>query len=354
MLYVSATNPQALYTAQQTMSLPYAADGSPFVPLRVPEYDQEELAELLALPFLDCVCRVINRFLPVWLQAERLRDLGFTDPETLPVRHKVILAQVYDRLTGQYRGIKAKLLKSMGCRVSVDSAWPEVAVDIGLLFGLYGHLRRNRRICHGEEMHLAMSASGFCLPLAAALAREMGLPVGTCLCVCSGNTTPRELLHRGEVRLEARQRDCMTNTLNTDSLRNLERLILFRIGQDAAAHFCQTVDHGGVFALSKEEHLRLRQGFGFSVVDAERAISMIPRVYHNTSCLLSPHSAMIYSGLMDYRAADGEVGTVVLLAEESPMKWGEVVLKAMHIPVESITGQIEALETEAAKGRKVN
>ena len=71
MLYVSATNPRALYTAQQTMSLPYAADGSPFVPLRVPEYDQEELAELLALPFLDCVCRVINRFLPVWLPVRR-------------------------------------------------------------------------------------------------------------------------------------------------------------------------------------------------------------------------------------------------------------------------------------------
>lgn len=352
MLYVSATDPRAMYTAQQTMGLSCAADGSPFVPLRLPEYDREELTELLALPFLDCVCRVINRFFPVWLRAERLKELGFTDPEAFSVRHKVILVQMYDRKTGHYRGIKAKLLEWMGCRVTGDSTWPGVAVDIGWLFGLYGHLRRKGLLCHGERMNLALSATGFCLPVAVALSREMGLPMGSCLCVCGGNTMPRELLHRGEVRLETLHRDSKTTIRDDNSAWNMERLMLYRLGRDVAVRYEQTVNHGGVFTLTAEEHLYLRQGFGVSVVGAARAMSMIPRVYRNASCLLSPHSAMIYSGLMDYRSADGENGTAVLLAEESPMKWGEAVLKAMNIPVESVTGQIEALELKAAKGRK--
>lgn len=352
MLYVSTTDHRVMYTAQQTMGLPCAADGSPFVPLHLPEYDGEELTELLALPFWECVCRIINRFFPVWLQGERLKELGFADPEAFPVRHKVILARMYDRMTGHYRGMKGKLLELMGCTVSGDSLWPEVAVDIAALFGLYGLLRRSGLISHGGRMNLAVSASGFCLPTAVALAREMGLPVGTCLCVFGGNTMTRELLHRGEVRPEVLHRDGKTTIGDDHSARNMERLILVRLGPDTASRYRKTIGCGGVFTLTPEEHLRLRQGFGLSVVGASRAVSMIPRVYRNASCLLSPHSAMIYSGLMDYRSADGEKGTAVLFAEESPMKWGELVLNAMNIPVESITGQIEALEMKAEKGRK--
>ena len=42
----------------------------------------------------------------------------------------------------------------------------------------------------------------------------------------------------------------------------------------------------------------------------------------------------------------------LLLAEESPLRWGEEVLTALGKPAENIVGQIDGLEREAALRRR--
>ena len=61
---------------------------------------------------------------------------------------------------------------------------------------------------------------------------------------------------------------------------------------------------------------------------------------------------MVYSGLMDYRALAGEGTPALLVAEESPLRWGEEVLTALDMPVENIVGQIDSLQRQAALRRR--
>ena len=62
--------------------------------------------------------------------------------------------------------------------------------------------------------------------------------------------------------------------------------------------------------------------------------------------------ALVYGGLMDYRALAGEGTPALLLAEESPLRWGEEVLASLGKPVENIVGQIDGLQRQAALHRE--
>lgn len=350
MLYVSTRDPLTTYTAQYTMSHLTPDCGGLFVPMRLPEYDKETLRQLVGLPFWDCVCKIINQFLPVRLCSEDFRGAAFPIPGLHAIRHKVAVVELWDKQSGCFSGLRNRILSAINCVSNGAEFWPELAIDVALIFGIYGLLCRDEQYAVDESMNLAVSAREFLLPVAAVYARRMGLPVGVCVCVCNENSIPWDLLHRGEVKL-----DDTTTTLSNRVVSapvNMERLIYERLGAQATKEYVSKLARRAVFTLEPEDHLRLRQGLSVSVVGAHRAMAMIPRIYHNSAYLLSPHSAMIYSGLMDHRAAGGEGTATVLLAEESPLRWGEYVLKAMKIPVESVTGQISALESKAAEIRK--
>ena len=174
------------------------------------------------------------------------------------------------------------------------------------------------------------------MPMAAWYARRMGLPVGDVICACNDNGSPWELLHRGELRLSG---DCLPTRLPLLDVGlpcNLERLICQALGSAVAAHYCQARSRRGTFTLNPEQHANLRAGFFVGVVGAD----------------LSPYSALVYSGLMDYRALAGEGTPALLVAEESPLRWGEEVLTALDMPVENIVGQIDSLQRQAALRRR--
>ncbi len=101
-----------------------------------------------------------------------------------------------------------------------------------------------------------------------------------------------------------------------------------------------------------EQQASLRAGFSVSVVSADRPGALIPRIFSTSDYLLSPYGALVYGGLMDYRALTGEGAPALLLAEESPLRWGEEVLTALGKPAENIVGQIDGLEREAALRRR--
>lgn len=352
MLYVSTRDSHAIYTAQQTMFRLNADDGGLFVPLRLPEYGLDELAQLLKLSFWNCVCQVLNRFFPVRLCPESFGEGELPVPEAFSIRHKILVVPLWDRLTGQFRGMQNRILTAMGSAVAGAQSWPEMAVDVALLFGVYGLLCHCGMIFQGDPVNLAVSAAGFQLPVAAVYARQMGIPIGVCVCVGNENSMLWDLLHRGEAKLDSQSEGDGSAGQERGAPRNLERLVCTRLGPELTGEYVRTLQRRGLYTLEPKNHLQLRQGLSVSMVGGQRALSMIPRIYRNADCLFSPHSAMIYSGLMDYRATGGEGSTTVLLAEESPLRWGECVLKAMRIPVESVTGQISALEARAAERRK--
>ena len=352
MLYVTTLDRTVTYTAQATLERATGPDGGLFIPLTLPQYDAAALAALLALPFWDCVAGVLNQFFPLRLQGGELQGPDGILPEPVFIRRKIAVAELWDRKTGSFQGLRACLCDRLGSRLRSRGNWPFVALDVALLFGLYGSLCRSGWLRVGAPVHLAVASGEFTMPMAAWYARRMGLPVGDVICACNDNGSPWELLHRGELRLSG---DCLPTRLPLLDVGlpcNLERLICQALGPAVAAHYCQARSRRGTFTLNPEQHANLRAGFFVGVVGADRANGLIPRILSTSDYLLSPYSALVYSGLMDYRALAGEGTPALLVAEESPLRWGEEVLTALDMPVENIVGQIDSLQRQAALRRR--
>lgn len=352
MLYVTTLDRSATFTAQATLEKAAGPDGGLFAPLSLPRYTGKSLRTLLEQPFWDCAAAILNQFFPLRLSGKALQGGELVAPETVLIRHKIAVAELWDHKSGSFRGLQALLLDRMGCRGRTRDMWPLVAMDVALLFGLYGALSKSGWIALGEPVNLAVASGEFTTPMAAWYAKKMGLPLGTVICVCNENGTPWELLHRGELRAEGSSVATGLPLLDVGLPCNLERLIFEVLGPQSVAAYCIALRRKGVFSLDPEQQAALREGFAVSVVGEARAKSLIPHLYHTVDYMMSPYTALIYNGLMDFRSLEGEGTPALLLAEESPLIWGGDVLAALGIPVENIVAQIAALQEQAKARRK--
>ena len=352
MLYITTLNGAITYPAPATLERATGTDGGLFCPMNLPRYDPAGLMALVQLPAADCVASVLNQFFPVSLRGEDLVSEGKLLPEPVFIRHKIAVAELWDRKTGGYAGMQADLCARLGSRLRARGNWPFVAVNIALLFGIYGDLCRSGWLQIGDTVHLAVAAGEFTMPMAAWYARKMGLPLGEIICVCNDNGAAWELLHRGETRLDGSVVKTGLPMLDIGLPCNLERLVFHVLGSHVAADYAAARARRGVFALNPEQQANLREGLSVSVVGAARANGLIPRIFGTSDYLLSPYTALVYSGLMDFRALGGEGTPALLLAEESPLRWGEAVLHALHLPVENLVSQIGRLQSQAATRRR--
>lgn len=352
MLYVTTRMNSATYTAQATLERATGPDGGLFCPLALPEYRGEALYALLRRDFWDCTAEVLNQFFPVRLKGEDFRELEI--PATVFIRHKIAVAELWDRRSGGFGGLQSTLCAKLGSPLRSRGNWPYVAVNVALLFGVYGAVCRAGWVRIGEPVHLALACGEFTMPLAAWYARRMGLPLGTVIPVCNENGVTWELLHRGEARLDGAVTKSALPLLDVGLPCNLERLVAQSLGPQAAEDYIAARTRGRSFSLNPEQQATAREGFSVSVTGTARAGALIPRIYKTSDYLLSPCTALVYAGLMDFRSLEGEGTPTILLAEESPLKWGEDVLKALGLPTENLTARIGQLQAQAAARRKVD
>ena len=79
-----------------------------------------------------------------------------------------------------------------------------------------------------------------------------------------------------------------------------------------------------------------------NVIRRQRAETIVRNVYKTNSYLMVPSVAFAYGSLQDYRAAHGETGAAMILAEESPLVDLQVMEKLLGMPAEDIQKMIEA------------
>ncbi|MBS5671923.1 MAG: hypothetical protein KHX25_07580, partial [Firmicutes bacterium] len=187
MLYVTTLDRTVTYTAQATLERATGPDGGLFVPMTLPQYDRKGLAALVALPFWECVAEILNQFFPLRLRGCDLQEPEGVCPEPVYIRYKIAVAELWDRKTGSFQGLRCGLCDRLGSKLRSRGNWPFVAVDIALLFGLYGALCRSGWLRLGETVQLAAASGEFTMAVAAWYARRMGLPLGDVICVCNDN-----------------------------------------------------------------------------------------------------------------------------------------------------------------------
>lgn len=334
MLYATTRSKVATYTAQRALKEERAPDGGYYVPTAWPQYDREALEALLKEPAAGIVASILNDFFK--------KDLGKLDVEfalgkrffgITDISHRIFIGELWRCSDWSFEGVCRRLAR----RVSSDlgavepGAWTRIACRIAMLFAFFGELYKRKLLPWFEEADVAVMTADFEGPFAAHAARKMGLPVGEVICCCNDNGGVWELLNQGQMKLGARVRPTMTPDCDRAVPGALELLIHDRMEWDDVEKFVELAKKGGTWYLSAEEHRHLRQGISAAVVGDSRIRLAIPNLYKTNGYILCPYSALVYTGLMDYRSHPGKRRAALMLTEYDPRQSRETVIRALAI-----------------------
>ncbi len=335
MLYVTTRVSQDAFTANRALTENRCPEGGFFVPIRMPRYDQQQIAGLAEKSFSQNMADNLNLFFGTKLDGFGLEfGIGRYAVKLVPLSGKITVAESwhnptwrFDRLIG---GVE-KVIRQSDQINKEPSDWLSIAARIAVLFGIYGELLKNGTLKLHQKLDIAVPSGNFSALMAAWYARSCGLPIGTIVCCCNENSNLWNLLHKGEIRTDVPVSATHTPDCDYTVPTDLERLIFGALGRRETARFCETCRTGGVYALESEQMNRLREDLFVSVVSSKRMASTIPNLYKTTGFLADPYTALAYSGLTDYRASAGEGRLGLILSEESPAFSLQLIAEAMNI-----------------------
>ncbi len=314
MLYATTRSKVDTYTARRALKEERSPDGGLYVPTQLPRFSQDELEELLGLPGPEVVAKILNRFFNTRLAGMEVsfalgrRFYGFAH-----LGRRVIVGELWRNIDGSLEGL-CRRLTTMICAergMCSPGLWMRLACRVALAFALFGELYREERVL--EPVEVAVRTGAFEGPYALWLARQMGLPVGTILCCSEEDGFIWDLMKRGQMRGRMPQ--------------VLELYFHTVLGWDGGRFEAMTRTH----FFTEEEQCILSRGFAVAVVGAERARRAMPNVYHSFDYILCPEGALVYAGVEDYRSHSGKGKKLLLLTEQDPRAFGDVVPKALDM-----------------------
>lgn len=334
MLYVTTRNRFDTYTVQWAVTHDTASDGGLFVPMQWPVFSREELGTLGKQSLYTTVARVLNSFFSVKLTEQDIRfAVGKTTVNFVTMSHRLLLAELWHNSAGDFFATVDKI----ACRLAQDytgaraTNWVRIAVSIGFLCGIFGHLMAQNLADPENPLDVAVESGDFTLPMAAWYSRQMGLPIRNIVCGCNENGAPWELLHKGELRTGAPLVKTSTPLADFALPVGLERLISATLGYDEACAYAAVCCRGGVYAPQVERWNILRQGMLASIAGDQRIENLVANVYRANSYVLGPYSALAYAGLMDHRAGAGGNTTALVLCRRSCLPEGEWMQRVLGV-----------------------
>lgn len=285
------------------------------------------------MSFGQCVAEILNLFF-----AEKLSgwDIDFSVGR-YPVRieqlgHRIFMAETWHNLEWQYQYLEKNLMELLHSEMEGPGNWVSVACRMAVLAGLLGNCELPGTDC----VDISVVSGDFTAPISAWYLRKMGFPIGNIVCCCNENKQLWDLLCNGQMRTEA---DRLTTSVPEADITlpiNLERLISDCGGVSEARRFLDCCLSGKLFSVSDSMLTKLREGLYVSVVSSDRAETTIPNVFKTHEYILSPASALAYSGLLDYRTKTGITRAAIVLCDKCPACDAGFVSDAMNISVEEL------------------
>ena len=320
MLYVTTRDNREVYTAHKALTENRAPDGGFYVPFRMPGFSAEEIEALQQKSFGQCVAEMLNRLFDTKLTAWDVEcTIGRSSARINPMTQRILVAELWHNLEWDFQrtvsGLMELLTGNSDCEVS---DWAGIGIRIAVLFGLFGKLMRKGLVSVQNPIDLAVLSGDFSAPMAAWYARQWGLPIGTIILCCNENNNPWELLHHGAFRTGTVAVRTITPDGDYVVPRDLERFISACGGSRETERFVEDCRLGRMYVPSEIALENMRAGMYASVVSQSRVASAIPNVHSSHGQILEPYGALVYSGLMDYRARTGEGRNGVILCEKGP------------------------------------
>jgi len=345
-LYTTTRSDLDSFTAERALKEPCAPDGGLYIPMKLHRMDQQELAALMGQSTSGILAAVLNYFFNTKLTEKDIQFiLGRELAKLVDMSHRITVAECWRNPDGDFSRVERLLAQRLAVdkRFTPVGEWLKVAVRIALMMALYAQMVREGKLHLGQSVDVALLSENFCGPMAAWYAREMGLPIGTIICCCNENGAVWDLLRQGDLKTDVPVRKTQTTKCDIGRPEGLERLIRSACGLNQAQNYAFTCGEGGRFELSPERHKALSKGMYASVTSDIRLPRVMANVYSTNGYVLCPYGALVYSGLMDCRAAMGRSGHALMICESSPLQCEDAVTATLGISVSELHEKLDVV-----------
>jgi len=281
----------------------------------------------------QCIAEFLNLFFSAKLTGW---DVDFSIGR-YPVRleqlgYRVFMAETWHNIDFQYHRLEQTLMELLNAETDAPGNWPCIAIRMAVLEGILG----NYEILGTGPVDIAVVSGDFSLPISAWYLRKMGFPIGNIICCSNENNQFWNLICNGQMHTDQISLPTVVPEADITLPVNLERLISEYGGHSETERYLNCCQTGTTYSVSDAMLQQLRKGLYVSVVSSNRVETTIPNVYKTHGYVMSPASALAYSGLLDYRAKTGITRTAIVICDKNPIWDGEIVAKAMEIPMEEL------------------
>ena len=302
MLYLSTRNTTDCYTSYRALNESKAPDGGFFAPFRLQKFSKEELAAFREQTPCEVIARVLNLFFGTGFSCWDVECvIGRSPVKPEEVNQRLLFAEFWRNPDRSIKYLVNNLYRRITTK-SVPTSWAYVAIEIALLFGLYG-----ADAIPSKGLDVAVEASDFADMTAIEYAKQMGLPINMIVCAAEDDSAVWDLLTRGDF-----------NTGIGELPKYLECFLFARLGENAVLRYVEAVEKKRIFRVDEEELQILSENVFCSVVSSNRVDSIISGMYRANGYAIDPHTAVAYGGLQDYRANTGLNRDTLLLAKYRP------------------------------------
>lgn len=335
MLYVTTRNDLDAFPSGHILENPRVSDGGGWKPFRAPKFSQEEIAQLKDISFNATLALVLNKLFDKKLTAW---DIDFCIGR-YPVRlkqlpNRVYMGEPWHNPQWQFDNMAKRLVNLLGGKEC--ECWMEMAVRIAVVFGVYGDMMRQGNVAPGEPIDVAVLSGSFMEPMSAWYARQWGLPIGSIVCCCNENNGVWNLICHGQFRTDDVSKETCVPRADIVLPEELERLVSECGTIPEMEDYLGCCETGRTYFPDEATLVSMRKGLYVSVVSSDRIPKTIAGVFASHKYVLSPESALVYSGLQDYRAKKGQLRQAVVMTNASPYLDAAAVAKALDMEPEKI------------------
>lgn len=337
MLYVTTRNNRDTFTTHYVLQQSRGYDGGLYLPLHFPKLSIQDQVRLSQKSFGQCAAEFLNIFFAANLNGWDIDfGVGRYPVRLQPLSNRILMAEAWHNPQWQYKYLQKNLLELLHAQTDFTGSWGVIAVQMAVIAGIL----LNRDVFTSEPVDIVAVSGDLKGPISAWYLRKMGFPIGNIICCCNENNQFWELICNGQMRTEDAAIKTIVPEADVALPENLERLIYECGDVSETEDYLRCCATGNVYYPSDATLQKLRQGLFVSVISTDRVETTIPNVFKTHNYVLSPESALVYSGLMDYRAKTGINRPAVVLCQNSPCCAEEAVAKAMGIPVSELKQRI--------------
>ena len=315
MLYQNTRNKIDTYTAHRVLHREATIGEGQILPMTLPAFDEDELQQVLSLHFAETVSEILNVFFPGKITALDISfALGKAPARVDAIGQKVLMGVLWDNQSRSAEHLINTINDKLCGEAQKPTAWTRICIQIAVLFGLFADLKRQGV----EQADVAVAAGDLETAFAVWYARNMGLPVGTIICVCNENSNCWDFLRRGSLNTGAQTVNTALSEMDVQLPLHLESLLFATLGRNAVEQYLNTANHAGIYTLDEEQLLVVNDGIYACVVGSNRVTDVISSVAKTDCYALDGYAAAVYGGVQDYRAKTGRNSHTLVWADHSP------------------------------------